>query len=81
MDALLTLFPNPTGDAFQMKTNLWAAQAAAVEMIDPMGRLVRHWKPEERSFSVQGVAPGPYIVRVVGRAGGTLAQGRLIVQH
>lgn len=81
VDALLTLFPNPTGDAFQMKTNLWAAQAAAVEMIDPMGRLVRHWKPEERSFSVQGVAPGPYIVRVVGRAGGTLAQGRLIVQH
>ena len=79
--AFLTLFPNPTGDAFQVKTSEFGAQAVGMELIDPMGRLVRRWNAEERSLSVQDVAPGPYIVRLVGREGGTLAQGRLIVQH
>ncbi len=80
-NAFLTLFPNPAGDAFHVRTSALGAQAAGVELIDPMGRLVRRWKPEGQSLSVQDVAPGPYIVRIVGREGGTLAQGRLIVQH
>lgn len=80
-DALLSIFPNPAGDAFQVRTGGPGTLAAGVELIDPMGRLVRRWMPGERSLSVQDVAPGPYIVRLVGREGGTLGQGRLIVQH
>ena len=64
-----------------MKLGDGMAQAAVVELIDPMGRPVRRWNADGSAMSVQDVATGPYIVRMTARDGHTLAQGRLIVQH
>ena len=80
-EASLTVYPNPAGDAFQLAPGVNYPQAVEVELLDPMGRSVRRWKHDGAAMSVQGVASGPYIVRLIGREGRTLAQSRLIVQH
>ena len=80
-DASLSIYPNPSGDAFHVKLADGIAHAAVIELIDPMGRPVRRWNADGSAMSVQDVATGPYIVRMTARDGHTLAQGRLIVQH
>ena len=80
-DASLSVYPNPSGDAFHVRLGEGMAQAASVELIDPMGRPVRRWTADGSAMSVQDVATGPYIVRMIARDGHTLAHGRLIVQH
>ncbi|MBK9599250.1 MAG: T9SS type A sorting domain-containing protein [Flavobacteriales bacterium] len=77
----LSIWPNPSGDTFHVQFGEGLAQAAQVELIDPMGRSVRRWIADGNALSVQDVASGPYIVRLIARDGHTLAQGRLIVQH
>ncbi len=77
----LSIWPNPSGDTFHVQFGEGLAQAAQVELIDPMGRSVRRWIADGNALSVQDVASGPYIVRLIARDGHTVAQGRLIVQH
>ncbi len=77
----LSIWPNPSGDAFEVKLGEGTAKAAVVELIDPMGRAVRRWNNDGNALSVQDVANGPYIVRLIARDGHTVAHGRLIVQH
>ncbi len=76
----LTVWPNPASDVFSLRMGDGEQTFDAIEMIDPMGRTVKHWNGDGKALSVQGVAPGVYVVRTLGRDGRTLAQGRLIVQ-
>lgn len=74
-----TLYPNPAGDAFQVRTD--GTRAAQVQLVDPMGRTVRQWHADGNDLSVQDVAAGLYIVQLRDQAGAVLGQSRLIVQH
>ncbi len=80
-NAVFSLYPNPAGDVFHVKVEQGTAQVARVQLIDPMGRVVRDWDRWGKQFSLQGVAEGLYVVRLIGRGGETVGQGRLIVQH
>lgn len=73
------VYPNPAGDAFRVGTGLPAS--ARMELIDPMGRVVKQWASVEGALSVSDVAPGLYIARATGRAGETIGQVRLVVQR
>lgn len=79
-DAALRIWPNPASDAFQVGTTSGAAPAS-IELMDPTGRMIGSWTGSTKAIPVQGLAPGMYIVRLKGKDGGTVAQGRLIVQH
>lgn len=76
-----SLFPNPAGDAFRLNLGAGAARVAQVELMDPMGRTVRQWNVSDTYLSVQDMAAGLYIVQLRGKAGESLGQSRLIVQH
>lgn len=78
--SLLSLVPNPAGDAFRLRAEE-AAGIAQVELLDALGRTVKQWRYDATPMSVQDVAPGLYIVRAAGRDGDTRAQGRLMVQR
>lgn len=78
--ASFTVYPNPAGDAFRISTDVVDA-GSRVELLDPMGRTVRQWAANSGSWSVSDVAPGLYIVRLVGRSGETMGQSRLIIQR
>jgi hypothetical protein len=75
-----TVYPNPARGYFRVE---WpqGTVSARVELMDPMGRLVRQWPAGAEEFSLQGVVPGPYLVRLSTPAGEPLGHGRLIVQR
>ncbi len=79
--AAFTLYPNPAGDAFRLNMEGHAGQVAEVALLDPMGRTVRRYAGTATDLSVQDVATGLYVVRLIGAAGETIGQERLIVQH
>lgn len=74
-------FPNPASDAFRLDAEELGPQVAELLLKDAMGRTVRRWHGSAQAFSVEDVAPGLYIVELVGRQGGAIAQGRLVVQR
>jgi len=76
----LTVWPNPASNEFSLRMGDRAQNFDAIEMIDPMGRTVKRWTGDGNVLSLQGVAPGVYVVRTLARDGRTLGQGRLIVQ-
>ena len=76
----LAIWPNPANDAFSLRMGDGARSFGEIEMIDPMGRTVKRWSGDGNALSLQGVAPGVYVVRTRARDGRTLAQSRLIVQ-
>lgn len=76
----LAIWPNPADGSFSLRMGDGAQRFNAIEMIDPMGRTVKRWTGDGNALSLQGVAPGVYVVRTVASDGRTLAQGRLIVQ-
>ncbi len=77
----IAVWPNPVGDAFQLKPDAPLPAGAKVQLIDPMGRMVREWRADAGRMSVQDVAGGAYIVRLSAPDGAGLGQSRLIVQH
>lgn len=79
-DAALRIWPNPASDAFQVGATSGAAPAS-IDLMDPTGRMIGSWTGSTKAIPVQDLAPGMYIVRLKGKDGGTMAKGRLIVQH
>jgi hypothetical protein len=80
MDDAMQIWPNPASGSFQVG---WkpGTVPAEVQLVDAMGRTVRQWEGSNGPLSVQGIAAGMYVVRMVGRSGEPLAVGRLMVQH
>jgi hypothetical protein len=74
----LDVFPNPATDLVQVNINMMNGPATTVELFDTSGRLVRSIGmnipsngPFTGTFSVLGLTPGPYMLRVTDMQGGT----------
>jgi hypothetical protein len=80
VDDAMQIWPNPASGSFQVGRKPGTVPAE-VQLVDAMGRTVRQWEGSNGPLSVQGIAAGIYVVRMVGRSGEPLAVGRLMVQH
>ncbi len=78
-DGAFTVYPNPAGDTFSASAAM--PGAAQVELVDAMGRVVRQWKTPQGPWQVADVAPGLYLVRMLGRKGEMLGRSRLMIQR
>ncbi|MEO8589615.1 MAG: T9SS type A sorting domain-containing protein [Flavobacteriales bacterium] len=74
----LRFFPNPAIDEVRM-TGLNAGQSATARVLDATGRVVISRPLIDGHLSLDGSAPGAYLVRV--DQGGILYQGRLVITH
>ena len=74
----LSLYPNPASGQFFLHHPGVAVDR--VQLMNAFGQLVRSWeKPEENKvFSLHGLAPGPYMVKV--QAGAEVRSGWLVVK-
>lgn len=74
----LSLYPNPASGRFFLHHPGVAVDR--VQLMNAFGQLVRSWeKPEENKvFSLHGLAPGPYMVKV--QAGAEVRSGWLVVK-
>jgi hypothetical protein len=50
-------------------------QATSLELLNPQGRLVRHWPGQERRLDLSGIPAGAYTLLVHARDGGVLRAG------
>lgn len=73
---LLQFFPNPASDQVRV-AGLEVGAAATVRVFDATGRVVIMQTLTNGLLSLEGSAPGAYLVQV--RQGGILYQGRLVV--
>ena len=75
----LSLFPNPCRD--QLTVSLLAATAATAEVCDATGRVVlrQALPPTSGVIATQALAPGLYLLRLLGPAGEARGQGRFVV--
>ncbi|MEZ4739937.1 MAG: T9SS type A sorting domain-containing protein [Flavobacteriales bacterium] len=80
-DSGLTLYPNPSSGEFRARVHGDVPQRSTVECIDATGRVVlRDTYIADGPISTSSIAPGIYLIRVIGPSGLALAQGRLLVQ-
>ncbi len=73
-------WPNPAGDAFRIE-GAEPQAGGSVQLFDATGRSVRTWSQVNGPCTLEGVAPGMYVVRMNGRDGQVMGTGRLMVQR
>lgn len=78
--ASITMYPNPAQDLVLVNTT--AEGVARVQCMDATGRLVKEeaWQAG-RPIAVHDLHAGLYVLRLVDRAGSTIAQDRLLIQR
>ena len=70
----LHVYPNPAGEWVQVQLPD-QVQATSLELLNPQGRLVRHWPGQERRLDLSGIPAGAYTLLVHARDGGVLRAG------
>jgi hypothetical protein len=78
----MTVYPNPATDRFALRVEGDVDAGAMVQCLDATGRtVIQERYVVDGTFSTEALAPGLYVVRLTGRTGNALAQGRLVVQR
>jgi hypothetical protein len=59
----INVYPNPVKDQFKIETNQ-QQEFRAIELFDLTGKSVRSYNSNKLEFSVKGITPGVYILRI-----------------
>ena len=73
------LFPNPTHDQVQIISSIFFQKIALLSLD---GKLIKAWENfnvNQISININGITPGIYLVRIIGRKGSSQYQ-KLIIQ-
>jgi hypothetical protein len=75
----IKIYPNPANDYILLSCE--NAEAAYVEMIDQLGRIISQEKAfecEEKSIDISGLKPGLYFIRLTNNSGRVVGSGKFV---